>query len=348
MKQFIDDLKRNITEGTSCNPETVPTTPSEPPQPASNAKTSPQPQVPTTPLEHHLPTNLDINAHLQRQDPTPPPQPPSHVQNGALTPFLRPDPGNPHLDVHSRQHHNHDHALANIPTHQTFPTLPPEQYTASSSNHLAGLRDQSPHVYQELQSHQPGYPAPYQTPQQHSWSQQQTVDIQPKPLFTFPETHNQPLYTFNSPTNYGDGPTHGHYPVYQEDFGSGGLNRVTTDHNPLVSQPNTDTNPIVALDAYTINQFVTSYKSAINNTSKPNPASCLQSLQGIIGRLEHAHQGSTQASNDISWPHFDTNSPTFQDVENVFEWLVNQSLTQAIEKTSSDEAPKSTFLFFTR
>jgi hypothetical protein len=267
------------------------------------------------------------------------------VQNGTLTPFLRPDPGNPHLDVRSQ--HHHDHALANIPTHQTFPRLPPEQYPASSSNHLAGLRDQSPHGYQELQSHQPGYPALYQTHQQHSWSQQETVEMQPKPLFRFPETHNQPLYAFNSHTTYEDGPTHGHYPLYHEDFSSTGLNRVATDHDPalLISQPKvpyTDANPLVALDGYTINQFVKNYKSALDNPSEPNPASCLQSLQAIIGRLEHAHQGSTQASNDISWPHFNTNSPTFQDVENVFEWLVNKSLTQPFEKPSSHQAPKST------
>jgi len=74
----------------------------------------------------------------------------------------------------------------------------------------------------------------------------------------------------------------------------------------------------VALDGYTINQFVTNYKSALDNPSERNPASCLQSLQAIIGHLEHAHQGSTQSSNDISWPHFNTNSPTFQDIENVF------------------------------
>jgi len=98
----------------------------------------------------------------------------------------------------------------------------------------------------------------------------------------------------------------------------------------------------VALDGYTINQFVKNYKSALDNPSEPNPASCLQSLQAIIGRLEHAHQGSTQASNDISWPHFNTNSPTFQDIENVFEWLVNKSLTQPFEKPSSHQAPKST------
>jgi len=225
LKQFIEELKKPtiLTEGTSCNPEIVPTTPSEPPQPASNGKPSPEPQVTTTPLEHHLETthnahtsstqtpsvhsnlsvihatNLDINAHLQRQDPIPPPQPSSHGQNSTSTPFLRPDPSNPHLGVHSQHHNDHDHALANIPTHQTFPR-PPEQYTASSSNHLAGLRDQSPHGYPELQSHQPGYPAPYQTHQQHSWSQSQTVDIQLKLLFRFPETHNQPLYTFNSHT----------------------------------------------------------------------------------------------------------------------------------------------------
>jgi hypothetical protein len=266
------------------------------------------------------------------------------VRDGTLTPFLHPDPVGADLDVRSQ--HHHEHALANIPTHQPFPGLPSEQYTASSSNHLAGLRDQSPLGYQEPQSHQAGYRAPYQIHPQHSWK---FTDAENQSL----ETANQGLFTFNGPTIYGDGPTHGHYPTYHVDFNGAGLNGVLANNHPapLVSPPKvptTNANPLVALDGYTINQFVTNYKSALDNPSEPNPASCLQSLQAIICRLEYAHQGSTQASNDISWPYFDTNSPTFQDVENVFQWLVNKSLTQPFEKPSNHDAAKSTFLCFTR
>jgi hypothetical protein len=64
----------------------------------------------------------------------------------------------------------------------------------------------------------------------------------------------------------------------------------------------------------------------------------------MIARLERVQHGSTQPGNMSGWPHFDANAPTLQDIQNVFNWLVNNCLTQPLEKPADNESSSSMYL----